>query len=404
MQEDYLAESKGLYVPKVASLEGRRVPFIMGMDSSEVLSIEAARASVHQVAYRNFNGQEADVFHTLKSAGITDIRVRIWNDPTDSKGRTYGGGNCNADNAVQIAKRCKEAGLGIIPGFHYSDFWADPAKQKVPKAWKGKSRDEITELIYRYTKDTLTRIRETGVHITAVQIGNETTGGLVGVYMEWEPTCRYLSAAAKAVRDVTGPVSQGGAKIAVHLTNAVYGIKWAADKFHEYSLDYDIFGVSWYPYYTSHGTFSHLKDEFMSIHNAYGKDVMILETAYAFTHEDLDGCGSTALEVSNILSVPEQCKAMQDIISGIADLGDWGLGICYWGGTWIAASNTMDGAVNRALCKQYGCGWATSYAHGYDPDADDGGSQVDNQAFFLPDGTPLNTLKVFSLVYTGGTT
>ncbi|MCD8287101.1 MAG: glycosyl hydrolase 53 family protein [Clostridia bacterium] len=404
MQEDYLAESKGLYVRKAESLTGRKVPFIMGMDCSEVPSIEASRASVHEVAYRDFNGQEADVFQVLKQAGITDIRVRIWNDPRDIKGRTYGGGNCDCANAVYIAARCKAAGLGIIPGFHFSDFWADPAKQKVPKAWRGKSVSETEQLIYEYTRETLLAIQATGVHITAVQIGNETTGGLVGVYMKWKTSCRYLSAAARAVREVTGQVSRGGAKIAVHLTNAVYGIKWAADKFAKYHLDYDVFGVSWYPYYASHGTFANLKEEFRSIHEAYGKEAMILETAYAFTHEDLDGCGSTILEVPNELSVPEQCRAMQDIIQGMADLGDWGLGICYWGGTWISASNSMDGSKNRALCKKYGCGWATSYAHSYDKDADDGGSQVDNQAFFLPDGTPLSSLKVFSLVYAGGTT
>ncbi|MCD8307119.1 MAG: glycosyl hydrolase 53 family protein [Clostridia bacterium] len=404
MQEDYSASSKGLYVNKVESLEGRRVPFIMGMDCSEVPSIECARASVSEAAYKNFEGNEADVFRTLKEAGITDIRVRIWNDPKDRQGRTYGGGNCDAANAIYIAKRCVKAGLGIIPGFHYSDFWADPAKQSVPKAWRGKTVSETAQLIYTYTRDTLEWIRSTGVHITAVQIGNETTGGMCGVYMDWKTTCRYMSAASRAVRDVTGPVSRGGAKIAVHLTNAAYGIKWAADKFRQCSLDYDIFGASWYPYYSSHGSFSNLRDEFMRIHEAYGKDVMILETAYAFTHEDLDGCGTTSLEVSNILSVPNQCRAVRDIIQGIADLGDWGLGICYWGGTWISASGTADGPTNLDLCKKYGCGWATSCARGYDPDAEDGGSQVDNQAFFLPDGTPLNSLKVFSLAYSGGIT
>ena len=29
--------------------------------------------------------------------------------------------------------------MKLLVDFHYSDFWADPAKQKVPKAWENYS-------------------------------------------------------------------------------------------------------------------------------------------------------------------------------------------------------------------------------------------------------------------------
>lgn len=390
---------QGLYVSKVAALEGRD-DFIMCMDASAVPSLEEAG-----VTYKNFDGEEEDVFRILKDNGITHIRVRIWNDPNDENGHTYGGGKCDVDNAVAIAKRCKEAGLGVIIDFHYSDFWADPGKQTIPKAWKGLSTTEVAKKIGEFTKDSLTRIKATQAEIAMVQIGNETTGGLCGTTGGWEQNnktiCNYISAGSAAVREVTGSVEQGGAKVAVHFTDPQNGgYNTFAKYLKDNEVDYDVFGSSYYPYW--HGTLQNLSQQLQMVHNNYGKEVMVLETSYAFTREDADGNGNTALTtVTYPITLQGQSNAVRDVIDAIASLGDWGLGIAYWEGTWIAASTSKDGATNRNLCKQYGCGWATSYASEYDSSANDGGCVIDNQAFFLSDGTPLESLKVFKLVYEG---
>lgn len=394
---------EGLYVAQVPGLENRD-DFIMGIDASEVLSIEAARKAENEPLYKNFDGQEEDVFKVLKDSGVTDIRVRIWNDPKDENGNSYGGGNCDINNAVAIAERCQTVGLGMIVDFHYSDFWADPGKQTLPKAWKGKSTTEIASSIYDFTKDSLTKLKDTKVKITMVQIGNETTSMLAGS-SDWDTICRYINKGAEAVREVTGEVAEGGAKVAVHFTNAGgNGYMGLAKTLDDNDVDYDVFGSSWYPYYTSHGTLTNLKKQFTNIHNTYGKEAMILETAYAWTEEDFDGCGNTALETTTRpVTVQGMANAVRDVIAGMADLGDWGLGLCYWGGIWISASTDPLGATNRALCKEYGCGWATSYAKDYDDDANDGGSMVDNNAFFMSDGTPIEALKVFKYVKEGHT-
>ncbi|MCD8307621.1 MAG: glycosyl hydrolase 53 family protein [Clostridia bacterium] len=416
--EDIEEAETQLYVGAVSALNTRSEDassFIMGMDASEVISIEEARAATTytsatgatvskdaEVAYKNFDGEEEDVFQIIKDNGITDVRVRIWNDPEDADGNTYGGGNCDLDNAVEIAKRCEKAGLGLIVDFHYSDFWADPAKQTVPKSWSGYSTEQIKEAIGTFTKDSLEKIKETGVSITMVQIGNETTGYMCGS-KDWSTICSYMNAGSAAVREVTGTVADGGAKVAVHFTNAGYNVLTGyAGYLDTYNVDYDVFGTSWYPYYSSHGTLSNCTAQLKSIHDSYNKEVMVLETAYAYAQDDFDGTGNTSLETTTQpITVQGQSNAVRDVIEGIAGLGDYGLGVCYWGGLWIPASTSASGSVNRAICKEYGCGWATSYASGYDSDANDGGSQVDNQTFFYADGTPLESLKVFSLVYTG---
>ena len=128
------AEDSPLYVRKVENLAD---DFFLGMDVSSVLAEEASG-----VKYYDAQGRERDLFDLLAENGVNLIRVRVWNDPFDAQGRGYGGGNCDIETALAIGKRAAAAGLPLLVDFHYSDFWADPGKQMVPKAWKGMDIDE----------------------------------------------------------------------------------------------------------------------------------------------------------------------------------------------------------------------------------------------------------------------
>lgn len=397
-----------LYVGKVSSLQGREAgtddAFIMGMDSSELPSLLEAREA-QDLKFYDFNGEEKHILQTLKENGITDIRIRVWNDPYDAEDRGYGGGNCDVDNAVALAEMCAQYDLGVIIDFHYSDFWADPGKQRIPKEWEGLDSDAVASKITEFTEGALTRIKAVNEKITMVQVGNETTGGLAGA-KDWPTICKYMKAGIEAVRSATGAVAEGGAKVAVHFTNAGSNTYLAhAKTLADNGVQYDVFGTSWYAYYSSHGTLKNLTAQLKEIHDTYGKEVMVLETAYAWTEQDFDGMGNTAIETTTEpITVQGMANAVRDVIKAIADLGDYGLGVCYWGGTWTSATESDSWEINQPIYKQYGCGWATSYAAGYDDDANDGGTQVDNNAFFRPDGTPIEALKVFHYVYTGHTT
>ena len=134
-------EGSDLYVKKVENLAE---DFIMGMDASCVPALEASG-----VKYYNFDGEEQDVYRTLAEAGVNYIRVRVWNNPFDSNGNGYGGGNCDIHNALAIGKRATRYGMKLLVNFHYSDFWADPGKQMVPLAWKDMNIEEKTEAVYQ---------------------------------------------------------------------------------------------------------------------------------------------------------------------------------------------------------------------------------------------------------------
>ena len=350
-------EGSDLYVRKVENIPE---DFIMGMDASSVLAQEASG-----VKYYNFEGQEQDVFKTLAESGVNYIRVRIWNDPFDENGNGYGGGNCTIDTAVEIGKRATRYGMKLLVNFHYSDFWADPGKQMVPKAWKGMTVEEKTEAVYQYTRESLEKLKAAGVDVGMVQVGTETNGAMCGE-TKWFDIQYLMQAGAKAIREVFP-----GALVAVHFANPEKEGSYAsyASKLDYYKVDYDVFASSYYPYW--HGTLENLSNVLTQIHETYGKKVMVMETSYAYTPEDTDFNGNTISEGGNVTknypyTVHGQARSVRDVIETVVNIPG-GIGVCYWEGTW----NSVGGASweeNSALWEKYGSGWASSYAAAYDPD------------------------------------
>ena len=391
--------SDSLYVRKVENLPD---DFIMGMDASCVPALEASG-----VKYYDFDGTQKDVYEILSDNGINYIRVRIWNDPFDANGNGYGGGNCDIDNAIAIGKRATEHGMKLLVNFHYSDFWADPGKQMVPKAWKGMNTDEKAEAIYQYTKDCLQKLKKAGVDVGMVQIGNETNGALCGESSAalggWKKIMQLISAGSKAVREVCPD-----ALVAVHFANPENAESYASygKNLDYYGVDYDVFASSYYPYW--HGTLENLSQVLNKIATTYNKKVMVAETSYAYTPNDTDFNGNTIGEGANVvkdypMTVQGQANLVRDVIDTVVNKTEGGSGVFYWEGTWISVG-TNSWEENAAKWEKYGSGWASSYASGYDPnDAGKyyGGCAVENQAFFDEKGNVLESLKVFGLVRDG---
>ncbi len=387
--------SDTLYVQKVENMPS---DFILGMDASAVPALEDAG-----VKYYDFDGKETDVYTVLRMNGINYIRVRVWNDPFDSEGRGYGGGNCDINTAVEIGKRATANGMKLLVNFHYSDFWADPAKQMVPKAWAEMDIETKAQALYEYTRDCLQLLKDNSVDVGMVQVGNETNGAMAGEKI-WMNIIHYLmKAGSKACREVFPT-----ALVAVHFANPekVTNYKDYAYKLDYYDLDYDVFASSYYPYW--HGTLENLSSLLSEIATTYDKKVMVAEVSYAYTDQDTDFYGNTigagGTDVKNYpLTVQGQANCVRDVVDCIVNDTVNGIGVFYWEGTWISVG-TSSYEENKVLWEEYGTGWATSYARYYDPkDAGlyYGGCAVDNQAFFDANGKPLESLKVWGLLSTG---
>ena len=384
--------SDTLYVKAVENLPE---DFILGVDLSSVIAEEQSG-----VRYYNFDGEEQDIFRTLAENGVTHIRVRVWNHPYDKDGNGYGGGNNDVDKAVAIGKRATAAGMKLIVDFHYSDFWADPGKQMAPLAWKDMDIETKTRAVYDFTRESLQKLRDAGVAVGMVQVGNETNGVLCGEKI-WFNIQYLMQAGAKAVREVCPE-----ALVAVHFANPESGAYADyAKKLAYYDVDYDVFASSYYPYW--HGTLENLRAVLGEVAETYGKKVMVMETSYAYTAEDTDFSGNTigagSLVTKNYpYTVQGQANSVRDVIETVANTPN-GIGVCYWEGAWITVGGSS-WEENAALWEKYGSGWASSFAAAYDPnDAGKwyGGSAVDNQALFDAAGRPLESLKLFALVRNG---
>lgn len=386
----------GIVVKKVENLPA---DFINGVDVSSVIALEESG-----VVFRDAVGAPADLFEVLADAGITDVRVRVWNDPFDAQGRGYGGGNVDVDRAVEIGKRATDAGLHVLVDFHYSDFWADPGKQKAPKAWAALTVAEKATAVEDFTVDALTQFETAGVAVRMVQIGNETNNAVAGV-TGWPDMAQIFSAGAAAVRQVLPD-----ALVAVHFTNPESSGRYAtlAAQLAANDVDYDVFASSYYPYW--HGTLDNLTAVLTQVADTYGKKVMVAETSWAHTLADGDGHTNVidlASEATQYpVSVQGQATAVRDVIQAVVDVGSAGIGVFYWEPAWLPVGPPEDLAANKLLWEQYGSGWATSFAGEYDPNDAGvyfGGSAWDNQALFAFDGTPLESLNVFAYARTGAT-
>ena len=390
-------ENSTVYVEPV---DGISDDFYRGMDVSAVLALENSG-----VKYYNFDGEEQDVFMTLAQAGVNYIRLRVWNDPYDENGNGYGGGNNDVATAITLGQRATQYGMKVCIDFHYSDFWADPKKQFVPKAWEGMDIEEKSDALYNFTLENLTQILDAGVDVGMVQVGNEINNGMCGE-TDASNVRKLLASGSKAVRDAA-TASGKDILVAVHYTNIddMKKLDTLLTGLQVKEIDYDIVGLSFYPYW--HGTMDDLKNAITHIRDTYGKKVYVAENAYCYTSEDGDGSansikGTDDLAEGYSASVQGQANEVRDVCAAASEAG--AEGIFYWEGTWIPVGPAD--ADNSAIWEKYGSGWASSYAGGYDPkDAGQyyGGSSWDNQAMFDFTGHPLASLNIFKYLKYGAT-
>lgn len=366
---------------------------IRGVDISSILAVENAG-----VTFCNEYGRKQDIFRTLSEHGVNYIRVRVWNEPYDSRGNSYGGGNCDLYTAAEIGRRAAKYGMKLLVDIQYSDFWADPEKQTRPKYWIQHDHETLKGEIYKYTAWVLETISEAGGNIGMVQVGNETNCFFCGE-TDMYKICDLFASGDQAIRDFDRSVL-----IAHHFANPSTGsYAWYAQVMDECNLDYDVFATSYYPYW--HGTTENLTTVLKEIADTYNKYVMVAETACPYTSEDGDTFGNAVSEDSDSavfrydISVEGQAQCLTDVFQAVANVGEKGIGVFYWEPAWLGV-NGISWEEQSSLWKKYGSGWATDYAAEYDASVTSaGGSSYDNQALFDFEGNSLKSLQVFRNIY-----
>ena len=179
----YSSSSKMNPPPESSSSKGP-VPhfsFYNGADISTVQEYERWGAKFYDV-----DGSEKDIFTLLKDHGFNAIRLKTFVSPKAQYGYAASGCDHDAeayadkDHIIAYAKKIKAAGMAFLLDIHYSDNWADPGKQIIPSRWRNvKSSDAMADSVYNYTYDLINSLKQVNATPEMVQIGNETTPGIL---------------------------------------------------------------------------------------------------------------------------------------------------------------------------------------------------------------------------------
>ena len=396
--------------------------FITGADVSSYYSLIKSGACFYDKDGNRLD--EQGFFDLLKAGGTNYIRLRVWNNPYDTEGNGYGGGNNDLEAAKVMGQYATKAGMKVLIDFHFSDFWADPAKQQSPKAWSDMSHEERINAITEFTTTSLTELLDAGVDVGMVQIGNETNNGFCGeTYKDdgWDKVSQLFDAGCQAVKSVAEEKNVTIKRV-LHFANPEKSGSYAkyAENLAANNVDYDVFASSYYPYW--HGSTYNLTLVLTNIADNYGKEVMVAETSWATTLDDGDGhdntvrVGNNDVDMSYDFSLQGQADEITAVANAVTAVGNAGIGMFYWEPAWIPVENAYDSdgyqnesivESNKTKWEQYGSGWASSYSKEYDPeDAGKwyGGSAIDNQAWFDFNGKALDTVNIYNYIRSGATT
>jgi arabinogalactan endo-1,4-beta-galactosidase len=255
-------------------------PYVLGADISWIPEREAGG-----VRYAH-NGQVRDVLDILKEHKFNYIRLRLFVDPAakipnESESPYSAKGYCGIDSTIKMAKRVKAAGMKFLLDFHYSDTWADPAKQYKPLSWEGLNFAQLTEKVRSYTKETLERFKDNGALPDMVQVGNEIVGGMIwpdGRSSNMSNFAALMNAGINGVKDVDANI-----KIMVHTINERNPNGWLTGLKNAGVTRIDVFGLSYYSEW--HGTPDSLERVVKAVANSNGNNsIKIAVAEYADNH------------------------------------------------------------------------------------------------------------------------
>lgn len=361
--------------------------WIKGMDLSTLMEVERCGGRFYD------RGVCRDAMDILKGYGMNMVRLRLWNDPFTEDGKSYGAGGNDIETTLSLAKRAQKMGIGWMLDFHYSDFWADPGKQRVPKAWRGMNETQLAEAVYEYTSEILRRCRREDILPQIVAVGNEISNGLLWPYGKtprYDNIAGFVSAGVRAVREADKNI-----KVMLHLDNGgnneLYRT-WFDAYFANGGEDFDYIGLSYYPFW--HGTMDMLRYNMADIAQRYRKDLIVAEVSMGYTIEDykeyeqladdarkgMAARGELAEKIDYPMTPEGQADFMKDLLEAVREVPEGrGKGFCYWEPAWIPVP---------------GSGWATKEACEYVEEAGPGGNEWANQALFDYEGNALPALEV----------
>ncbi|MFW8627516.1 glycoside hydrolase family 53 protein [Deinococcus sp. ME38] len=312
--------------------------FMRGVDVSEARDAERSG-----VQFRDLDGQVKPALQIIRDHRYDWVRVRLMIDPDGRYGLTQ-----DLPYVKAVMLDAQKHNLKVLLDLHYSHWWADPGGQWLPDRWKGQDTATLSASVYDYTRGVMNELKAQGTPPDMVQVGNEINGGML-----WEPGrirnddmttfAALANAGTRAVHD-----AQPGTPVMIHIAkigDADDTASWYR-AFAKAGGQFDTIGLSYYPMW--HGTFEDLGDSIRKLKTAFGKPVIVAETAlYWDTNE----------KGYDNVPYPQTRQGQLDYLRALTPVvrQAGGSGLFYWGAFWSQSSRwlkadwTDDDASRRSL-------------------------------------------------------
>ena len=307
--------------------------FYYGADLSYVNEMEECGA-----VYKDFNGNDKDPYKIFSEAGTNIVRIRLWHNP---KWTNYS----NINDIKKSIERAKSEGIQVLLDFHYSDTWADPSQQEIPSAWLDQinNTNVLGDLLYNYTFDTLNDLANSNLLPDIVQVGNEINAmilqnGEVKWPIDWIRNSSLINKGIKAIRDIAS-LKNKKIEIMLHIAQPENGLWWFEQANAAGVTDYDWIGLSYYPLWSEYDLNS-INAPIKTLIETYDKRLMIVETAYPFTLENVDNANNILNEDALISGFPASQQGQLDYLNALKAkvFESGGEGVIYWEPAWVSTS------------------------------------------------------------------
>lgn len=279
--------------------------FAKGADVSWLTELES-----NGTIFYDANGKSQECMALLRDLGMNSIRLRVWVNPD--------GGWCGKDDVVAKAWRAQKLGMRLMIDFHYSDTWADPGKQYVPAAWKDYTFEQMKQAVADHTRDVLTALKERNIDVEWVQVGNETSDGMLWNDADGADALAVTGRASKNMANFAAYVNAGynavkavypDAKVIVHLDkgNKLSQYTWMFDGLKQHGAKWDVIGMSLYPDWITDQTWQQVSDDCLAnmqtLATKYGCNVILSEIGMVWNSENaapflkkmVDGCKALSI-------------------------------------------------------------------------------------------------------------
>ena len=311
--------------------------FSMGVDLSYVNQVED-----YGGIYKD-SGKIRDPFRIMKDHGANTVRVRLWHTPTWIGNLNNGKLYYDLYGTEKTIRRAKENGMAVNLDIHYSDRWADPAHQETPATWAGLTLAVLKDSVYNYTLAVLNYLKSKDLVPEMVQVGNETNNGMLWPAGKvennnWSNFAVLLNSGIHAVKDFSMN-SSIKPKIILHVAQLQYADHWISSLISNAVTDFDILGLSHYAKWSTIKTMDEVENKIRAFKTTYGKEVMVVETAYPWTGKNADNYTNIISETDKAagyyITTEEQFRYLKDLTQAIIRGG--GTGIMYWEPAWISS-------------------------------------------------------------------